>query len=204
VSDRPGRDADQRGDEDHCAGAEGGEDGKTARLPERTPVLDVVQAVEGVHQGDDAAGGRPDGANESYREQPHAPALVEVADLLGDDSTGIRGGHVADLADELLDLLWLKNHARQRHEEKQEREQRQHAEERDRPRDVHQLVLDEPFLQSEEEFLPGHSMSWREHLRPSATIPSTSIWSVSPEAALQGGPALAGLPGCQGNGTSRG
>jgi len=40
--------------------------------------------------------------------------LVNVADLLGDDSGRIRGRHVADLADELLNLLWLKDQARQR------------------------------------------------------------------------------------------
>src|SRR5256885_8828131 len=36
VGDRPGRDADQRGDEDRCTGAEGGEDGETARRPVRS------------------------------------------------------------------------------------------------------------------------------------------------------------------------
>jgi len=91
----------------------------------------------------------------------------------------IRRRHVADLADELLNLLWLKDQARQRHEEEQEREQREHAKERDRSGDVHQLVLDEPLLQSEEELLPGHSIGWREHERP-LDDPSASIWSVFP------------------------
>src|SRR6202035_1464020 len=31
---------------------------------------------------------------------------------------------------------------------------------------VHQLVLDEPSFESEEEFLPGHSVGWREHGSP--------------------------------------
>src|SRR5207245_2602935 len=158
--------ADQRGDEDRCTGAEGGEDSETARLPKRTSILDVVQAIERVHQRNDAAGGRPDGVHEPDGEQPYTLALVDVADLLGDDSGRIRGRHVADLADELLNLLWLEDQARQRHEEEEERKQREHAKERDRSGDVHQLVLDEPLLQSEEELLPGYSIGWREHERP--------------------------------------
>src|SRR5207302_6225287 len=67
---------------------------------------------------------------------------------------------------ELLNLLWLKDQARQRHEEEEEREQREHAKERDRSGDVHQLVLDETLFQSEEELLPGHPIGWREHERP--------------------------------------
>jgi len=89
-----------------------------------------------------------------------------VTDLLGDDPGRIRGRHVPDLSDELLNLLWLKDQASERDEEKQEREQSEHAKERDRPGDVHQLVLDEPCFESEEEFLPGHSIGWREHGRP--------------------------------------
>src|SRR5207302_4379252 len=118
---------DPRRNGDRSTGAKGGEDGETSSLPERTSILDVVQTVERVHQGNDAARGRPDGAHESHGEQPDALALVDVADLLGDDPGRIRGRHVADLADELLDLLWLKDKARQRDEEEQEREQREHA-----------------------------------------------------------------------------
>src|SRR3954465_7114755 len=121
---------------------------------------------------------------------------MDLADLLADDPGGVRRRELPDLLDELLDLVRREDQASERHEEDQERKEREDAEEGDRPGHVHQLVLDEPLLQSEEEFLPGDSTARGGHRaallfgllrREAVGRPPAASGSRSPPAAMKRG-----------------
>ncbi|MDF2491769.1 MAG: hypothetical protein K0Q58_347 [Microbacterium sp.] len=154
---RSGDDEDQRGD-----GDQGDRDHREQQLhglelPDRTALVDLVDAVHGPAERADVAGRRPDRQNDS-RDQGEAGA-GRRRDLLDRSAEHVRGAARCDVVDDAEDRVGggaaLSHHAEEREDGDESGEQREHTEVGQGGGDVGALIRRELSEGLPQHVLPG-------------------------------------------------